>query len=333
MSSSSLLTLTEANSDQLTNLMSESFSPVLFRSLVSHWPAVKAGKQSNQHLQQYLNGFAINKPLAMFEGPPSINGRPFYNDDFSGLNFRRCFYPMDTFFAKLNAASQTSEKPLLYMGSTNAKSAFPGYEQHNFLDFGQENRLTNLWIGNQSCIATHFDFPENLACCIAGQRRVTLFPPDQLENLYIGPLDITPAGQPISLVDSRNPDFERFPRYKQALSKAIEVILSPGDALFIPSMWWHQVTATSSFNVLHNYWWKKTPAYLPSPVNALNSALLAIKSLPKEQKVIWQALLHYYVFDDAEVSHIPQHILGPLGQIDELQARKLRAQLLNALNH
>ena len=44
---------------------------------------------------------------------------------------------------------------------------------------------------------------------VAGRRRFTLFPPEQVANLYIGPLDLTPAGQPVSLVDQAQPDLVR----------------------------------------------------------------------------------------------------------------------------
>ena len=64
---------------------------------------------------------------------------------------------------------------------------------------------TNLWMGSKTNVAAHFDSSDNIACVIHGKRRFTLFPPDQIKNLYIGPLDRTPAGQSISLVDFEKP--------------------------------------------------------------------------------------------------------------------------------
>ena len=66
-------------------------------------------------------------------------------------------------------------------------------------------------------------------------RRFTLFAPELVDRLYIGPLDLTPAGQPISLVDLAAPDLARFPRFAEALPQAQVVTLEPGDALFIPA--------------------------------------------------------------------------------------------------
>src|SRR3546814_18893261 len=103
---------------------------------------------------------------------------------------------------------------------------------------GDRDPLASVWIGNRSRIPAHQDLPDNLACVAVGRRRVTLFPPDQLANLYIGPLDFTPAGQAISLVDFAAPDLARFPRFAEALRHAQVAELGPGDAVFIPRMWW-----------------------------------------------------------------------------------------------
>ena len=57
-----------------------------------------------------------------------------------------------------------------------------------------------IWLGNRSEVSAHFDLSDNIACVVAGRRRFTLFPPDQVANLYVGPLDHTMAGQPASMV-------------------------------------------------------------------------------------------------------------------------------------
>ncbi|MFX6149073.1 cupin-like domain-containing protein, partial [Acinetobacter baumannii] len=90
----------------------------------------------------------------------------------------------------------------------------------------------------------------------------TLFPPDQFGNLYLGPLDNTPAGRAVSMVDFAEPDFAAHPRFREALAHAQVAELEPGDAIFIPSMWYHHVEGRSAFNVLINYWWRETPGWL-----------------------------------------------------------------------
>jgi ribosomal protein L16 Arg81 hydroxylase len=103
-----------------------------------------------------------------------------------------------------------------------------------------------MWIGNRAMIAAHFDNNYNIACVVSGRRRFTVFPPEQVSNLYIGPLLRTPGGSPISTVDLRDPDYTKYPKFAQALESAEEAELEPGDAIYIPILWWHGVIRNSS---------------------------------------------------------------------------------------
>ena len=151
-------------------------------------------------------------------------------------------------------------------------TCLPGFLTENPIALDDAEPLATLWIGNKSRIAAHYDAPDNLICVTAGKRKVTLFPPEQVENLYVGPLHITPAGQAVSLVDFHNLDFEKFPRFSQALEHAQTVELLPGDALFIPSMWWHHIEGQQRMNMLVNFWWRDAPAHLGRSENALYHA-------------------------------------------------------------
>ena len=161
-----------------------------------------------------------------------------------------------------------------------------------------------------------------------------MFPPEQLGNLYIGPLDLTPAGQPISLVDFANPDLERFPKFADAAKSALSADLGPGDAIFIPSMWWHHVEALDGFNVLINYWWRQSPDYMDPAMNALLLAIMSVRDLPIEQRRAWEGLFDHYVFhaNSDTASHIPEPMRRILGPLDADATRVLRAQLLKKLN-
>ena len=91
-------------------------------------------------------------------------------------------------------------------------------------------------------------------------------PADQFRNLYLGPIDNTPAGRAVSMVDLAAPDLATYPRFADAMASALVADLEPGDALYIPSLWYHHVEASAPFNVLINYWWRDTPR---TPVVAL----------------------------------------------------------------
>ena len=96
-----------------------------------------------------------------------------------------------------------------------------GFRAENDINLHAQTPLASLWIGNQSRVAAHYDFPTNIACSVAGHRRFTLFPPEQLENLYVGPVDFTPAGQPISTVDFAQPDYADFRDLKCVAARSV----------------------------------------------------------------------------------------------------------------
>ena len=161
-----------------------------------------------------------------------------------------------------------------------------------------------------------------------------MFPPEQIFNLYPGPLEPTPGGQAISLVDFADPDFEKYPRFREALAAGQVADLEPGDAVFVPSMWWHHVQALTRFNTLINYWWSTTPKFIPTPMNALYHALWTLRDRPEHEKRAWKNVFEYYVFGPAARAgeHLPEPARGLLGPLDDAKARQLRAMLLNSLN-
>ncbi|MBB5863733.1 cupin-like domain-containing protein [Xanthomonas sp. 3058] len=319
---------------QLDPAVLRSTTPLVLRGLVRDWPLAQAGAASAQAAVAYLRGFDRGEAVVAQVGPPEIDGRFFYNADMSGFNFRPERVPLGVVLETLLRDLHNPQPPAIYVGSTTLDTYLPGLRAHNPIALPQAEPLASIWIGNRTRIAAHQDLPDNLACVVAGRRRFTLFPPEQLANLYIGPLDLTPAGQPVSLVDIAAPDLQRFPRYAQALEHAWVAALAPGDALFIPSMWWHHVQALEPFNVLVNFWWRQSPAYMDSPMNALMLALLTIRDLPPEQRATWQEVFRHYVFDaDAHTAaHVPEPARGVLAPMDDARARSLRARLLQRLN-
>ncbi|NMH61507.1 cupin-like domain-containing protein [Alteromonas ponticola] len=307
----------------------ESTTPIVLRGIAGDWPLAQAAKNSDAAFLSLLNDYHSGEPVVTYQGLTEDDPRVFYNHDLSGFNFQPVQSDFPAFCNQL-----TKDKKLLYMGSTMVDRWFPELRTENPISLSGIDPLVSLWLGNHSRIAAHCDFPQNLAIVVAGKRRFTLFPPDQLENLYIGPLDFTPAGQAISLVDFDAPDFSKYPRFKEALSHATITELEPGDGIIIPSMWWHHVEGLSQVNGLVNYWWRTTPGYLGNPMLALKLAMLSVGQLPDAQREAWRSHFEHFVFnrDEAKMAHIPKQQQGIAGEINELQARQLRAELLNKLN-
>ncbi|XOV78955.1 MAG: cupin-like domain-containing protein [Aestuariibacter sp.] len=322
----------EAAADSLPQGLLQAAKPVVLRGYIEHWPLVQKAKSSPQEALQYLASYYNQKPVHLMQADASQNGRLFYNDDLTGFNFTRSQQNLLAVLEQmLNGTPEASQKTL-YVGSTAIDSILPGVRNDNDIPALTDQALVSIWLGNQSRIAAHYDAPDNIACVVAGKRRFTLFPPEQIDNLYIGPVDFTPAGQPASLVDFHQPDFEKFPKFKHALEHAVVAELEPGDAIYIPSMWWHHVEGLSPFNILVNYWWRQVENYIGVPGDALYHAMLSIRELPQSQREAWRKFFDYYVFSPDEPEHIPVNQRGSLNPIDQDMARQLRAMLLNKLN-
>lgn len=313
--------------------------PVVLEGLVRDWPLVRHGFEGPDAAAAYLAGFATDRPVTRFTGPPEIGGRFHYSADLTGLNFVADRAPLNEVLDALLAHLGDPAPPSFYVGSTDLDIFLPGLRGENDLvldhpTFAHKAPLASIWIGNHTIAPAHYDISNNLACCMVGRRRFTLFPPEQIVNLYPGPLEPTPGGQVVTMVDFRDPDLDRFPRFAQAQAAAQIADLEPGDVLFYPALWWHQVEALDPFSTMINYWWNPVPAFVDTPQNTLLHALLSLRDRPASEKQAWRALFEYYVFGPADRAgdHLPDHARGNLAPIDEMKARRLRAQLLQRLN-
>lgn len=322
-----------ANAAALDALLRHARTPFIIRGLVADWPLVQAGLQSPRTARNYLLGRARDVPFAVSVGPPGHDGRMFY-DAAMAMNFQMARGKLADIFGSIDANESRADPPSMYLASIDVPGHFDGVDHENPLDLGQRDPVKSLWIGTPTRIAAHNDFPDNLACCVAGRRRFTLFPPDQFRNLYLGPIDNTPAGRAVSMVDFHAPDFAAHPGFSEALGHAQVAELEPGDALFIPSMWWHHVEGLSRFNILLNYWWRDTPRFLGQPQDALNHAILSIRDLPPEDRAIWRDLFDHYVFARTPdmSDHIPADARGVLAPLTAETAGRLRAFLLRTLS-
>jgi cupin-like protein len=309
--------------------------PVLFKGGASDWPLVEAGRRSAQHAADHIASFYSGKPVVVYRAPVEQRGRFFYNAAADGFNFTATREPLMPVLAELLAADG---EEAIYVGSTDLGIYFPGLDEANGAGLAAIHpslsaSTKSIWLGNRTTASCHYDFSHNIAVCAVGRRRFTLFPPDQVGNLYPGPLEPTPGGQVVSMVDFAAPDFARFPRFREALDKAQVAEMEPGDVLVYPALWWHHVDALAPFNVLVNYWWDAVPGYVDSPQVTLLHALLSLRDRPASEKTAWRGLFDYYVFGDAEVprAHLPENALGPLAPLDDGIARRLRALVTRRL--
>lgn len=317
----------------------EGQTPAVLKGVARNWEIVGRGAHSASDAIDYLASFDAGRPIVGYTGAPEIGGRFFYNAEITGLNFEAKRVGFTEFLGRIKAQLGQPNSPSLYIGSTDVEQFLPGLSEHNRLTLADrmfENNppTVSIWIGNRTIATAHFDFSNNIACSLVGRRRFTLFPPEQVANLYPGPFHPTPGGQVVSMVNFNDPEFDRYPRFRDALASAEVAELEPGDALFYPAMWWHHVEALEPFNVMINYWWNLSPAFIDTPMTTLLHAILSLRERPEQEKRAWRSLFDYYVFNDpaSAAQHLPDHARGVLGPLDDAAARRLRADLLQRLN-
>jgi len=308
------------------------YRPAVLRGLVRDWPAVRHAVQSIDAICQYLGRFDSGRAVDVVITPPHVRGRMFYNDDFSGFNFARSTLSISAVNDKLRRYAAFDHRPSIAAQSALIADCLPGFAEENRLPLLDESVRPRIWLGSAFVTPAHFDESSNIACVVAGRRRFTLFPPEQIANLYIGPLDFAPTGTPISLVSVREPDFDRFPRFRDALAAAQVADLEPGDAVYIPPLWFHHVESLAKYNLLVNYWWGRM-GKADSALNCLLHALVALKDLAPEQRRAWAAIFDHYVFaaDGEAARHIPAAKRGVLGPISPELAAQVRRFLVSQL--
>lgn len=313
--------------------------PVILRGLVADWQLVKDGKVSPKKAMESLERYSNGSPVGVYIAPSETNARFFYNSDCTGFNYEHKRVDLSEIFAKIRANQDDADHPYCYMNSLTLDEQFPGLREEGDLQFNHpvftnNKPLAKIWLGTESIASAHYDVPSNIACCVLGSRRFTLFPPEQIHNMYPGPLEPTPGGQVVTMVDFKKPDFERFPRARLALDAALIVDLEPGDAVFYPSMWWHQVEAFAPFNIMINYWWRTAPAYMGNPLDIVMHAILGLRDRSESEKKAWREVFDYYVFGSADTprEHLPEAAHGHLANVDDNTARRLRALVKSSLN-
>lgn len=307
--------------------------PAVFKSLVRDWPAVQQTISSPAAMTSYLSQFDTGEEIAVLVGPPAIKGRFFYRDDLKGFNYDRVGRTLISTL-KVLSAPESKEPLAIAMQGVSIADNLPGFSDDNHLHLLDESVLPRLWLGNKTTTTTHYDTSENIACAVAGRRRITFFPPDQIANLYVGPLLLTPAGTPMSMVDLRQPDLSRYPKFENALNTALRADLEPGDAVYIPSFWWHNVESLDSFSMLVNYWWGGPDEAAVTPYHSLLHSLLSIPNLPREKRKIWRDLFNYYVFqiDQNPAAHLPEDLEDIIGTFSPKRKKRLMERLSKNLS-
>jgi hypothetical protein len=145
--------------------------------------------------------------------------------------------------------------PVAHVAPTLLTQRLQGYEALHHQNNHSHNpeildpRGPSLWMGtNGSATQAHYDVADNVIVQLFGTKRIRCYPPKAATALYVFP-DAHPRARK-SQVNFDAPDSERFPHFATLAPPVLDVILTPGDAIWIPAFWFHHVkngrTASSS---------------------------------------------------------------------------------------
>lgn len=313
--------------------IAEQCRPVVLRGLCSEWPAASAASTSWQALTGYLAKFGSGKVAEAFIGEPAIGGRYFYDEQMAGFNFDRAHVSIAEALERMVARASDVTAPSIYLGSLLTDDHLPGFAEQNRLPILPADVRPRIWLGNASSVACHYDTYDNIACVIAGERRFTLYPAETIGDLYVGPVDFTMAGQPVALAVGSAAGDPRYPRFEQVRDQALVVDLEPGDALYLPKLWWHQVEAMGPVNVLVNYWWDAFRQGPDAPYITMMLAMIAIAERPPAERAAWRAFFDHYVFRPKghPLAHLPESQHGILGPLQPSNYGRIRAFVMQML--
>lgn len=308
--------------------------PVVIRGLVAGWPIVKAARESLSAFRDYLAPLDVGERVEVYSGDPSIQGKYYYKPGLQGFNFeRRMMKLMDAVACIMEAVERPGERSI-YVGSVPTATCLPGFVTGNPTPLAATGAGPRIWLGTAANISSHYDTTDNLACVIAGRRRFTLYAPELIGKLYVGPLDNTMAGPPVSLAASAPAGSDdQYPLFAEIRDQALRVDLETGDALYLPKLWWHQVESTAPFNGLVNYWWDAFSAGPDAPYTSLLLAMITIAERPPAERQAWKAYFDHYVFrsNGHPLAHLAPEHHGLLGPLKPENYSKIRARIMRLL--
>lgn len=120
-------------------------------------------------------------------------------------------------------------------------------------DYSGASKSVNLWINYIGQFGrAHFDELENFNLQLTGAKRFILSPPGR-KNYYVRPM-LKGFGHHSDFANLLEVDMHKYPRFFHEKEKLQEAVIRPGQILYIPMGWWHQVYSLESLNINMNFW-------------------------------------------------------------------------------
>ncbi|XP_034483358.1 bifunctional peptidase and arginyl-hydroxylase JMJD5 [Drosophila innubila] len=221
----------------------EALQPTLLLNTINHWPALSKWRDLN-----YLLKVAGNRTV------PIEIGSNYASDEWS----QQLVKIREFLYRQFGEDNKTAELEIEYLAQHELFGQIPDLKADicvpDYCSVSAENSSPvdiKAWLGPKHTVSPmHTDPKHNLLCQVFGSKRIILATPADTENLYAHESEF--LGN-TSQIDAANPDFERFPLLSRV--HFYELLLQPGDCLYLPPKWWHYVRSnTPSFSV--SFWFE-----------------------------------------------------------------------------
>ncbi|HEY5371725.1 MAG TPA: cupin-like domain-containing protein [Hanamia sp.] len=222
--------------DVVNNITSSEFKrkyyqpeiPLVIKDLAKEWPAYKKWNW------EYFNEIVGDKKVGLYNNVKS--------DAYTPINTADDYKTFGEYVDMIQKGP-AGWRIFLFNIFDHAPQLIDDFTWPEHLMKGFVKKYPMLFTGGESSI-THMHFDIDLSHILhtqfAGRKRVLLFRHEEQHKLYRKPFEV------LSLVDfsnyssgNGNPDYEKFPALKHAVG--YDLILNPGDTLFMPAGYWHHM--------------------------------------------------------------------------------------------
>ncbi|XP_024520670.1 tRNA wybutosine-synthesizing protein 5 isoform X1 [Selaginella moellendorffii] len=257
--------------------------PVVFPGILRQWPAFERWNPATggvEHLKEIAG-----EPLV--QAMVSTDGSTFFGDIRShervALPFRE-YLDMVLSPGEHNDHFYLAQVPICVKDSTEKPPLASLESEISLPEFLDEDAVSNinLWMSSTSSRSSiHYDPYHNVLGVVTGQKKVTLWPPDAAPYLYPKPLYGEASNH--SEVNFVEPDYQKYPRFRDASKHSRVLVVDAGSAVFIPEGWFHQVDS-AALTIAVNFWWaSKQSCAFDTPMDAYYLRRILVSLLDAEK--------------------------------------------------
>ncbi|XP_017066420.1 bifunctional peptidase and arginyl-hydroxylase JMJD5 [Drosophila eugracilis] len=218
--------------------------PSLLLNTIQHWPALDKWLDLN-----YLLQVAGNRTV------PIEIGSNYASDEWS----QQLVKIRDFLRRQFGKQDNNSSHDIEYLAQHELFSQIPALKRDisvpDYCSISKDDPPgvvdIKAWLGPAGTISPmHYDPKHNLLCQVFGYKKIILAAPEDTKYLYPHHNEFLAN---TSQIDAAHLDLETYPLLGKV--KFYELLLQPGDCLYMPPKWWHYVRSESpSFSV--SFWWE-----------------------------------------------------------------------------